>query len=117
MSSAAGTIAVIEGVAMKANYIGNRSDYNKLAYQVAKEEIERQKTTVCPDCQKNIGDQVLSVVCRTLSIRYGFGKQRLQQIVDDTQALFDLCAIDGKQYQATQCVMWLKSIGIDLNGE
>ena len=99
---------------MKANYIGNRSDYNKLAYQVAKEEIERQKATVCPDCMKNVGDQVLAVVCKALSVRHGFGRQRLQQIVDDTQALFDLCAVDGKRYNALQAVDWLKSIGIDL---
>ena len=113
---AAGIIA-IEGKPMKANYIGSKSDYNKLAMQVAREEIERQKKTVCVDCEKAIGDQVLAVVCKALQVRYGFGRQRLQQIVDDTQALFDLCAVDGKQYQATQCVMWLKSIGIDLNGE
>ena len=111
---AAGIIA-IEGEPMKANYIGSKSDYNKLAYQVAKEEIERQKATVCPDCMKNVGDQVLAVVCRTLSIRYGFGRQRLQQIVNDTQALFDLCAVDGKRWNAVQCIEWLRSIGIDLN--
>ena len=102
---------------MKSNYIGSKSDYNKLAMQVAREEVEKQKAEICPACEKAIGDQVLAVVCRTLSIRYGFGRHRLQQIVDDTQALFDLCAVDGKRYNALQAVDWLRSIGIDLNGE
>ena len=113
---AAGIIA-IEGKPMKANYIGSKSDYNKLAMQVAREEVEKQKAEICPACEKAIGDQVLAVVCKALQVRYGFGRQRLQQIVDDTQNLFDLCAIDGKRYNALQAVDWLRSIGIDLNGE
>ena len=73
---------------MKANYIGNKSDYNRLAMQVAREEVERQKADVCPACEKNIGDQVLAVTCKALQVRYGFGKQRLQQIVQDVENLF-----------------------------
>lgn len=62
---------------MKAHYIKNKSEQRKLAYDVAKEEIERQKATVCPSCEQNIGNQVLAVVCKALHDRYGFGKERL----------------------------------------
>ena len=100
---------------MKSNYIGNKSDYNKLAMQVAREEVERQKKTVCVDIEKNIGDQVLAVTCKALQVRYGFGKQRLQQIVQDVENLFSLCAVDGKRFNAVQAVDWLRdNMGIDL---
>lgn len=101
---------------MKANYIGSKSDYNKLAMQVAREEVERQKADVCPACEKNIGDQVLAVVCKALATNHGFGKKRLKALVSETQWLFDLCELDGKRYKAIDCVKWLKdSMGIDLN--
>lgn len=100
---------------MKANYIGNKSDYNKLAMQVAREEVERQKADVCPACEKNIGDQVLAVTLKALHDEFGFGKQRLQKIVCDVENIFSLCSIDGKRFQAIDCVSWLRdSIGIDL---
>ena len=101
---------------MKANYIGNKSDYNKIAMQVAREEVERQKADVCPACEKNIGDQVLAVTLKALQVRYGFGKKRMEVIVQDVENLFSLCAVDGKRFNAVQAVMWLKdSMGIDLN--
>lgn len=100
---------------MKANYIGNKSDYNKLAMQVAREEVERQKKTVCVDCEKNIGDQVLAVTLKALHDEFGFGKKRMEVIVQDVENLFSLCAVDGKRFNATQAVEWLKdSMGIDL---
>lgn len=101
---------------MKANYIGNKSDYNKLAMQVAREEVERQKKTVCVDCEKNIGDQVLAVTLKALQVRYGFGKKRMEVIVHDVENLFSLCAVDGKRFNAVQAVEWLRdAMGIDLN--
>lgn len=100
---------------MKANYIGNKSDQRKLALEVAKEEIERQKKTVCVNCENNIGNQVLAVTLKALYVRYGFGKKRMEVIVQDVENLFSLCAVDGKRFQATQAVKWLKdSMGIDL---
>lgn len=103
---------------MKANYIGNKSDYNKLAMQVAREEVERQKKTVCVDCEKNIGDQVLAVTLKALQVRYGFGKKRMEVIVHDVENLFSLCAVDGKRFNAVQAVEWLRdAMGIDLTKE
>ena len=101
---------------MKAHYIANKSEQRKLALEVAKDEIERQKAEICPACEKNIGDQVVAVMCKALSVRYGFGKQRLQQIITDTENLFSLCAVDGKRFNAVQAVEWLRdAMGIDLN--
>ena len=100
---------------MKANYIGNKSDYNKIAMKVAREEVERQKTEICPACENNIGNQVLAVTLKALHDEFGFGKQRLQKIVYDVENLFSLCAVDGKRFNAVQAVEWLKdSMGIDL---
>ena len=101
---------------MKANYIANRSDQRKLALEVAKEEIERQKATVCVNCEQSIANQVAAVMCKALNVRYGFGKERLRQIIADTENLFELCAVDGKRFNAVQAVEWLRdAMGIDLN--
>ena len=99
---------------MKAHYIKSKSDQRRMAYQVAKEEIEKQKIEVCPDCQNRIGQQVTAMICKVLHDEFGFGKSRLQKVIDSTENLFELCAFDGKRFQATQAVEWLKSIGIDL---
>ena len=103
---------------MKSNYIGNKSDYNKIAMQVAREEIELQKANVCPDCQQSIANQVAAVMLKVLHDEYGFGKQRIEKLIDSTEGLFELCAADGKRYQATQCIAWLRdAMGIDLEKE
>lgn len=99
---------------MKANYICNKSDQRKLALEVAKEEIERQKLTVCKNCEQNIGNQVTAMILKVLHDEYGFGKQMLKNVIECTEGLFLLCAVDGKRFNAVQAVEWLKSIGIDL---
>lgn len=102
---------------MKANYIASKGDQKRMAMEVAKEEMERQKKLVCPACEQSVANQVAAVMCKALSVRYGFGKQRLQQIITDTENLFAVCAADGKRFKATQCIEWLRSIGIDLEHE
>lgn len=99
---------------MKANYIANRSDQRRMAYQVAKEEIEKQKTEICPACENRIGQQVTAMICKALHDEFGFGKSRLQKVIDGTENLFSLCEMDGERFSAVQAVDWLKSIGIDL---
>jgi hypothetical protein len=105
-------------VTVKAYYIGNKGDQRKLALEVAKEEIERQKATVCVNCEQSIGNQVMAMVLKVLHDEYGFGKQRLQNVIECTEGLFLLCAVDGKRFNAVQAVMWLKdSMGIDLGSD
>jgi hypothetical protein len=99
---------------MKSNYLISGTDYAKASREIARQEIEKHKKTVCVSCEQSIANQVCAVMCKALAVRHGFGKQRLQQIITDTENLFELCAIDGKRFQATQAVEWLKSIGIDL---
>ena len=99
---------------MKSRYIASGGDANSVARKVAREEIEKQMKERCPQCEQSIANQVAAVMCKALNVRYGFGKERLRQIITDTENLFELCAIDGKRFQATQAVEWLKSIGIDL---
>lgn len=99
---------------MKSYYATSRGDFNSASREIARQEIERQKATVCPKCEQNIANQVAAVMCKALSIRYGFGKERLRQIIADTENLFELCAIDGKRFNAVQTVEWLRGIGIDL---
>ena len=87
---------------MKAHYIANQSEQRKLAVEVAKEEIKRQKAEVCPGCEQNTANQVAAVMCKALNTRYGFGKERLKQVITDAENLFELCAIDGKRFNAGQ---------------
>lgn len=101
---------------MKSNYIANRSDQRRMAYQVAKEEIEKQKTEVCPACENRIGQQVTAMICKVLHDEYGFGKSRLQKVIDSTENLFSLCEMDGERFSAIQAVDWMRdAVGIDLS--
>lgn len=101
---------------MKSRYIASGGDANSVARKVAREEIEKQMKERCPQCEQSIANQVAAVMCKALNIRYGFGKERLRQIITDTENLFELCAVDGKRFQATQAVDWLRdAMGIDLN--
>lgn len=100
---------------MKSNYISNKSESRKIAWEIAKEEIERQKANVCPDCQQSIANQVAAVMCRALALNHGFGKKRLKNLIKETEWLFELCDMDGKKYKATDCIEWLRdAMGIDL---
>lgn len=101
---------------MKSNYLSSRGDFNSASREIARQEIEKQKATVCPACEQMIANQVAAVMCKALNVRYGFGKERLRQIITDTENLFELCAVDGKRFNAIQCVDWLRdAMGIDLN--
>lgn len=97
---------------MKSNYIGNKSDYNKIAMQVAREEVERQKAVICPECEKKMGDQVLAVTLLALKQEFGFGASRLQKVVDAVDNIFSLCDLDGKNTNATMAIDIIKSMGV-----
>lgn len=103
---------------MKANYLKSKSDQRRMAYQVAKEEIEKQKTEICPACENRIGQQVTAMICKVLHDDFGFGKSRLQKVIDSTENLFSLCEMDGERFSAVQAVEWMRgAIGIDLTKE
>lgn len=103
---------------MKANYLSSRGDFNSASREIARQEIEKQKATVCPACEQSIGNQVAAVMLKALHDNFGFGKDRMCRLIDCTESLFELCARDGKRYHATDCIKWLRDcIGIDLEGE
>lgn len=103
---------------MKSNYLTSGTDYAKASRAVAKAEIDKIVQERCPQCEQSIANQVAAVMCKALNVRYGFGKERLRQIITDTENLFELCAVDGKRFQATQAVEWLRdAMGIDLGGD
>lgn len=101
---------------MKSRYIASKTESEKIAIRIAREEVERQKKLFCPACEQSVANQVAAVMLKVLHDEYGFGKQRLQNVIECTEGLFSLCAVDGKRFCATQCVDWLRdAMGIDLN--
>lgn len=103
---------------MKSNYLTSGSDYAKASRAVAKAEIDKIVQERCPKCEQNIANQVAAVMLKALHDNFGFGKDRMCRLIDCTESLFELCAANGKRYQATDCIKWLRDcIGIDLEGE
>lgn len=99
---------------MKSNYIANRSDQRKLALEVAKEEIKRQKEQFCETCQQRMEMQTIAVMCKVLSAQFGFGKKRLKELIDGAEGIGTYLNQTGCDYQI--CIDWLKDeMGIDLN--
>lgn len=100
---------------MKSRYIASGGDANSIARKVAREEIERQMKERCPQCEQSIANQVAAVMLKALHDNFGFGKDRMCRLIDCTENLFELCAIDGKRFNAVQAVEWLRNaMGIDL---
>lgn len=103
-------------ILMKSNYLTSGTDYAKASREIARQEIEKHKKTVCVSCEQNIANQVAAVMLKALHDNFGFGKDRMCRLIDCTESLFELCAQDGKRYQATDCIKWLQdAMGIDLN--
>lgn len=102
---------------MKANYLKSKGEQRRMAVEVAREEIERQKRDVCSKCEDRIGQQVLAVTLKVLHDQYGFGKQRLEMVRQGVENLFFLCGEDDR-FSAVQAVDWLRDdMGIDLGGD
>lgn len=100
---------------MKSRWIASGGDANAIARKVAREEIEKQMKERCPQCEQSIANQVAAVMCKALAINHGFGKKRLKALISETEWLFELCALDGKNWKATDCIKWLRDeMGIDL---
>ena len=101
---------------MKSNYLTSGSDYAKASREIARQEIEKHKKTVCANCEQSIANQVAAGMLKALHDNFGFGKGRMCRLIDCTENLFELCAIDGKRFNAVQAVDWLRdAMGIDLN--
>ena len=101
---------------MKSNYIANRSDQRKLALDVAKEEIERQKQEFCPACQQRMEMQTIAVMCKALNVMFGFGKDRLKVLIESAEGIGTMMHDNNCDYDGA--VEWLRDkMGIDLTKE
>ena len=101
---------------MKANYITNKSDQRKLAIEVAREEIKRQKEQFCEKCQQRMEMQTIAVMCKALNVLYGFGKERLKKLIESSEGIGTMMHDTNSDYDGA--VEWLRdAMGIDLTGE
>lgn len=101
---------------MKSRYIQSKTESEKIAAKVAREEIERQKAEFCPKCQARMEQQTIAVICKALNTRFGFGKKRLQELISCSEGLGIFLHDSGSDYQIA--VDWLRDkIGIDLEKE
>jgi hypothetical protein len=66
---------------MKSAYITSRSESDRRARQIAREEVERQKAEFCPDCMANMERQTISIMCKVLHDNYGFDKEKLKDLI------------------------------------
>ena len=99
---------------VKANYIGSKSEQRKLALEVAKEEIERQKAEFCPECMANAERQTISIMCKVLHDNYGFDKEKLKDLIGCAEAIGLFIHNRGDDYKCA--VDWMRDeIGVDLN--
>lgn len=100
---------------MKSNYIQNRGQSERIAKQVAREEIARQKAFMCPDCQMNTVYQTLATAFVILQRRYRFTAKTLNAIKNDIEDEFTLMETGflGRDYTANQLVQALQEIGVD----
>ncbi len=98
---------------MKSNYIANRGDQRKLAIEVAREEIKRQKEQFCETCQQRMERQTIAVMCKALNVLYGFGKDRLKALIESAEGIGTMMHDTNSDYDGA--VEWLRDkMGIDL---
>lgn len=102
---------------MKANYIANKSEHQKIAEKTAREEVERQKRSVCPECQMNTVYQTLATVFVILKRRYHHTPEWLNRLKDEIEDEFSLMETGflGRDYTANQLVQALKEVGVDFS--
>lgn len=100
---------------MRSRYIASKTESEKIAIRIAREEIKRQMETFCPACQQRMEAQTIAVMCKALNARYGFGAKRLKELIDCAEGLGVYIYENGAKYD--NAVKWLKDeMGINLEG-
>ena len=101
---------------MKSAYITSRSESDRRARQIAREEVERQKAEFCPECIANAERQTISIMCKVLHDNYGFDKEKLKDLISCAEAIGLFIHDRGDDYKCA--VDWLRdAMGIDLECE
>lgn len=99
---------------MKSAYITSRSESDRRARKIAREEVEKSKRDFCPACMANMERQSIAIMCKVLATRFGFGKKRLKELIDGAEGIGTYLNQTGCDYQI--CIDWLRDeMGIDLN--
>ena len=98
---------------MKSAYITSRSESDRRARQIAREEVERQKAEFCPGCMANMERQTLSIMCKVLYDNFGFSKEQIRDVIACSEAIGIFINDSGSGYECA--VDWMRdAIGIDL---
>lgn len=97
---------------MKSN-IPTRQSVKKDLHAIAKEEIERQKKEFCPNCQSQMETQTIAVLLMALHNSYGFGKKRLNVVLECAKGLGLLIHENGSKYD--DAVAKCKELGVELD--
>ena len=101
---------------MKSAYITSRSESDRRARQIAREEIKRQKEQFCETCQQRMEAQTISIMCKVLHDNYGFDKSKIKELIDCAEAIGLFIHDSGSNYQCA--IDWMRDeIGIDLKEE
>ena len=99
---------------MKSAYITSRSESDRRARQIAREEVEKAKREFCPDCMANMERQTISIMCKVLHDNYGFDKEKLKDLIGCAEAIGLFIHDRGDDYKCA--IDWMRdAIGIDLN--
>ena len=97
---------------MKSAYITSRSESDRRARQIAREEVERQKAEFCPKCVRSMEAQTISIMCKVLHDNYGFDKEKLKDLIGCAEAIGLFIHDSGSNYQCA--IDWMRDeIGID----
>ena len=82
-------------------------------HDIAKEEIRKQKQEFCPACQAQMETQTIAVLLMALHNAYGFGKKRLNVVLECAKGLGLLIHENGSKYE--DAVAKCKEMGVDLD--
>lgn len=103
---------------MRANYFKSKSEVEQEMKKIAKKEINRQQTEVCPVCAKRLQHQVLATVFWILHREYGHTAKWINNLKSKVELEFDLMDgipnFDGVSYSPDDLIKSLKDIGVDL---
>jgi hypothetical protein len=104
---------------LRSNYPKSKSEVEQEMKQIAKKEIKRQQTEICPNCAKRLQHQVLATVFWILHREYGHTAKWINGLKSKIELEFDLMDglpnFDNVAYSPDDLIKSLKEIGVDLD--
>ena len=103
---------------MRSNYLKSKSEVEQEMKKIAKKEIKRQQTEVCPKCAERLQHQVLATVFWILHREYGHTAKWINNLKTKIELEFNLMDgipnFDYISYSPDDLIKALKEIGVDL---